>query len=156
MLLEIIKEPNPVLKEPAAKVAKITPSVIELAKNMAETMYKSKGVGLAAPQVAVSLQIILFDDSPERNNPRVLINPTIVSHSRQKESAVEGCLSCSAEAEVERWQAVTVKGKDLDWKTRTIKASGFLARVLQHEIDHLDGKTITETGRTVRPAELSP
>lgn len=155
MLLEVINEPNPILKEHAAKVSKITPAIIELAHNMAETMYRYKGVGLAAPQVANSLQMIIFDDSSERNNPRVLINPTIVSHSQQQESAIEGCLSCKGvEAEVERWQAVTVKGKDLDWKTRTIKASGFLARILQHEIDHLQGITISNSGRILSPEEM--
>ncbi len=156
MLLEVINEPNPILKEPAAKVTKITPAIIELAHNMAETMYKNKGVGLAAPQVASLLQIIVFDDSPERNDPRVLINPEILSHSQQQETAIEGCLSCRGiEAEVDRWQAVTVKGKDLDWKTRTIKASGFLARILQHEIDHLNGITITKVGRILGPDEFT-
>lgn len=154
MLLEIIQQPNPILREKALKVNKITPALKELIINMLNTMYEKSGVGLAAPQVGHSLRIIVFDETPERNAPKVLINPEIVSSSKKKILGIEGCLSCrGVEMLVERAEKVTVQGQDLDLKPIKFKAEGFLARILQHEINHLDGITIMDIGKPVPPEE---
>ncbi len=154
MLLEIIQQPNPLLHEKSAKVTKFTPELFKLCKDLIETMYASNGVGLAAVQVGQPIRIIVFDETQERNEPKVLINPEITSHSKNKIPSIEGCLSCRGqEREVQRYAKITVKGKTLAGKTVTLKAEGMLARVLQHEIDHLSGVIILDIGKTVPPAE---
>lgn len=152
MILDILQLPNPILKEKAIKVSRLTPELKDFIVNMVETLYAKHGVGLAAPQVGRSIRIIVFDETPEQHAPKVLINPEILSHSNKKATAIEGCLSCrGSEMEVDRYQRIKVRGQDLSWETITFAAEGLLARVIQHEVDHLNGITIVDIGRPVPP-----
>jgi peptide deformylase len=129
---------DPVLREVSHEVRKITPQIILLLDEMAETMYDAEGVGLAAPQVGISKRIIVVDALDETGLLK-LINP-VITRREGKESATEGCLSVpGAAGEVERDEAVTVRALDGCGNSLEIHASGLLARALQHEIDHLDG-----------------
>ena len=140
MILTVIQQPSPILRQKCLPVAKVTAEIKEIIHNMVDTMYNFHGVGLAAPQVGYNIQVIVFDATQERNSPGVLINPEIVSHSKNTVENVEGCLSCKGfEGKVKRFEKVTVKAKNMAGKTVTLKAEGMLARVFQHEIDHLDG-----------------
>ncbi len=113
------------------------PKTIKLFKDMIKTMYARDGIGLAAPQIDLPLQIITI---ATRNEELVLINPKIVWRSRKTNLMEEGCLSLpSYFSEIERAEKVKVKALDKHGKKITIKASGMLARVLQHEVDHLQG-----------------
>jgi peptide deformylase len=146
---EIITPPNPTLRKKAKKVRDVTPAVQSLVNNMIETMRVSSGVGLAAPQIDVSQRVIVVEygeglEDPEKEAapPKlyVVINPEIVRNSRETVSGNEACLSVPGYyGEVDRYEAVTVKGLDRDGKPLRIKAKGWLARIFQHEIDHLDG-----------------
>jgi peptide deformylase len=146
---EIITPPNPTLRQKAKKVRSVTPAVQSLVNDMIETMRVSAGVGLAAPQIDVSQRVIVVEygeglEDPEREAapPKlyVVINPEIVRHSKETVSGNEACLSVPGYfGEVHRHEAVTVKGLDRDGKPLRIKAKGWLARIFQHEIDHLDG-----------------
>lgn len=154
MQLTVVQKESPILHEQAARISKITPAMLELAQNMVETMYAANGVGLAAPQIGQPIQLIVFDASPERDQPGVLINPEILSHSKNTVEKIEGCLSCKGfEGWVTRYEKVTVKGQTLSGKVVTIKADGLLSRVFQHEIDHLKGIVITDHARPVTPEE---
>ena len=138
MILQIITNPNPILRKKAKSVRKITPEVRQLVTDMAETMYKASGVGLAANQVGRLLRVVVIDASQERNQLIVFINPKIVSKSKEKECMPEGCLSVPGyEGDVERYCAIRLKALNIEGE---VEASGFLARVIQHEMDHLDGK----------------
>ena len=131
-----------VLRQPAKRIAKVDDSIRQLAREMLETMYSSNGIGLAAPQVAVNKQLIVIDcehDKPE-NPPLILINPQIIGYSRELCKAEEGCLSIpDVFLDVIRPQALEVSYKDEQGKPRKLQANGLLARVIQHEMDHLNG-----------------
>ncbi len=142
MILDILKFPDPVLREPARPVEAVTGETVGFIENMLETMYAAPGIGLAAPQVGVSMRIIVLDldhEHPGANAIR-LVNPVI----REAEGEVvfeEGCLSVTDfTAEVRRAERVAVSGYDQDGEEVEIEADGLLAVALQHEIDHLDGK----------------
>jgi peptide deformylase len=131
-----------VLRQPAKRIAKVDDSVRQLVKEMLQTMYSSNGIGLAAPQVGVHKQLIVIDCEPEKpeNLPIVLINPQITSSSRKVCNYEEGCLSIpGVYLEVSRPEAIEVSFKDEQGRPQKIKASGLLARVIQHEMDHLNG-----------------
>ncbi len=148
-LLDIITPINSILRQPAKKVRALTPEVQELFDDMIETMRAAPGVGLAAPQVAVSQRIIVVEFAEPKEDPEAppptpelytLINPEVVRRSKELVSGVEACLSIPGFAgEVERSKAVTVKGVNRQGDEVRIKAEGWLARIFQHEIDHLDG-----------------
>jgi len=130
--------PDPVLREPAAPVTVVDDSVRTLARDLAETMYDAPGVGLAAPQVGVQRRVVVYRVS-EETELRTLINPEIVSSSGEV-TEDEGCLSIPGLAyPVTRAQHVSVKALDLDGKPVAYEAEDLEARVIQHEIDHLDG-----------------
>jgi peptide deformylase len=139
MAIRIIrKTKDPVLRLVSRKVKDISPQLIALLEDMAETMYAAEGVGLAAPQVGINKRIIVIDVQDE-NGLLKLINPEIIS-GEDKECSIEGCLSFPGIAgEVEREESVTVRALTPEGKTVEICASGLLSRALQHEIDHLDG-----------------
>ncbi|AKL98053.1 peptide deformylase [Endomicrobium proavitum] len=138
--LEIKKYGDGVLRKKNEPVSKITDKVKQLALDMLETMYAAPGVGLAAPQVGVSLRICVIDVNPDKNNPIVMINPE-VTKGENKISAEEGCLSFPGlYEEVKRFKKVNAQFTDINGKPQEIKADGFLAKAIQHEIDHLDGK----------------
>lgn len=139
MAIRIIrKNGDQVLREKALEVKEITPQIMTLLDDMAETMYHAEGVGLAAPQIGISKRIVVIDVQDEHGLLK-LVNPQIIK-SGGKETAVEGCLSFPGVAgEVERAETVTVKAQDEKGNPLEICASGLLARAFQHEIDHLDG-----------------
>lgn len=128
-----------ILREKAQPIENIDQKVWDLAQDMKETMRLAGGVGLAGNQVGVLWRIITFTN-PEEKKDQVLINPHIVYFGEEKEKEEEGCLSFpDIYDRVERAKEVVVEGWDLDGKEITIEGKGLLARILQHEIDHLDG-----------------
>ncbi|MBA3451031.1 MAG: peptide deformylase [Chloroflexia bacterium] len=144
-LLEIVLEGDPRLRQKALRIRHVDDSLRKLAEDMFETMIDAPGVGLAAPQVGVPRRLIWvhvpenFHDEggPELSIP--LVNPEIVK-TRGRVLGYEGCLSIPGwTGEVPRAEIVTVKGIGLDNLPVRVKARGWGARVLQHEIDHLDG-----------------
>ncbi len=136
-ILEIKEYGEPVLREKALPVNEVTPEILNIIKDMAETMYDDSGVGLAAPQVGVSKRIILVDG--EEDGLIVLINPMIVK-SEGEVVAEEGCLSIPGiYSQVKRASKVTVKALNENGDPIEITKEALIARALQHEIDHLDG-----------------
>lgn len=136
-ILEIKEYGEPILREKALPVKEITPEILNLVKDMAETMYTDSGVGLAAPQVGVSKRIILVDE--EEDGLIVLINPVIIK-SEGEVVAEEGCLSVpDIYSQVKRSSEVTVKALNENGDPIEITKEGLTARALQHEIDHIDG-----------------
>lgn len=139
MSMEIRKYPDPILRKKCQKVREITPEIKRLAKEMTEAMIANEpsGIGLAAPQVGQTVRVIVV--STEKG-PAVFINPEITEKSREKESLTEGCLSFPGLfLDIKRPKRVRVQALDKDGQTVKIEAEGLFARVLQHEIDHLDG-----------------
>lgn len=126
-----------ILRQKAKKVTRIDGSVHKLIDDMVDTMHQANGVGLAAPQVGVSLRVIVVQ-IPEKE-PITLINPELVKCRGERE-VIEGCLSVPGYyGELKRSTEVTVKGKDRNGKVIRIKANGLMAEALEHEIDHLNG-----------------
>jgi peptide deformylase len=146
---EILTSENPVLRARAQRVRAVTPEIQALIDDMVETMRAAPGVGLAAPQVGVGQRVIVVEyaeppDDPqaEPGPPRLyaLVNPEIVRRSADTEVGNEACLSIPGYfGAVERAQSVTVKGLNRQGDPLRLKAEGWLARIFQHEIDHLDG-----------------
>ena len=131
---------DPVLREKAQPVTNISEQTQKLIRDMFETMYDEEGVGLAAPQVGVSERIIVVDPHMDDFEPFALINPEILEASRESEKGEEGCLSIPGLRDlVERSIRVKVRGTTPEGETREIEAEALIARILQHEIDHLDG-----------------
>ena len=144
-LLTILRYPDPRLHTVAKPVAQVDQRIRDLAAQMFETMYDAKGIGLAATQVNVHERLIVIDASEERNQPMVLINPTITWASEDKRMGEEGCLSVPGIYDgVERSTAVEVQALDLEGQLQTHKAEGLLAVCIQHEMDHLLGKVFVE------------
>ena len=145
-LLEIKTFPDPVLRQECREVEIIDEELRTLARDMAETMYQAPGVGLAAPQVGKPIRLIVCDPSSRDEPPQLLtlINPEIVEE--EGEVAIEeGCLSCpEIQIPVDRAARIVVEAQDLEGKAVTIEAEDFLAIVLQHEIDHLQGNLIVD------------
>ncbi len=148
---KIVTPPNPTLRTRAQKVKTFTPELQELVDDMIETLHAAPGIGLAAPQVDVGQRVILVEyaegsedddeEAPERP-PRlyIVVNPEITRASKETVLGNEACLSLPGYAgEVERAQSVTVKGFNRHGQKLKIKARGWMARIFQHEIDHLDG-----------------
>lgn len=153
-MLDIVISPNPVLLERASDCAPGDASLRELSQQMQEVMYHYSGVGLAGPQVGQLKRIVVIDteydidDVEGTKAPITLVNPVIVEHSDEVEEADEGCLSCPGiSAPVMRYTWVKVKYFGLDGKEQFIEGEGLLAHALQHEIDHLDGKTLFQTAK---------
>src|SRR3954470_12612577 len=143
-ILEILQYPDPRLGVPAKRVEKIDAATRKLVDDMAETMYAAPGVGLAASQVDVHLQILVIDVSEDHSDLRVFINPEI---TRREGVAVnqEGCLSVPGVYDnVERAESVTVTALDRNGSRFTLNASGMLAACIQHEMDHLHGKVFID------------
>ncbi|MBT3240977.1 MAG: peptide deformylase [Chloroflexi bacterium] len=144
-LREIITIPNEVLKKKAKKVTDFGKDFQTLIDDMIETMRDAPGVGLAAPQVNILQRLIVVeygDEEDETVDPKlfVMINPEITRESEDNLIGMEGCLSIpNYFGDVERAYAVTVKAKNRHGKNMKVKAKGWLARIIQHEIDHLNG-----------------
>ncbi len=149
MRLKIIKFPNPFLRRKAKAVKKVTPEIVKLIDDMIETMHAAPGVGLAAPQVHKSVQVIVVDPGA---GPLALVNPKILERSGCQ-VFTEGCLCLpGVEAPVERSSYVRVKALDRAGDEFEIRAEGYLATILQHEIDHLDG--IVFIDRVKNPSQI--
>ena len=142
MILEIRKFGDPVLRERAEEVGELTPEIKELIFNMKETLRQAQGVGLAAPQVGVSKRVIVVETGKETAG---FINPKIISLVRQREAQEEGCLCMPGLfLKIKREIEIEVEAKNEKGETVAIKADGLLARIFQHEIDHLNGILIID------------
>lgn len=143
-ILEVLEYPDPILKKKSEPVAQVDDELRAFMDSMLETMYSANGVGLAAPQVGVLKRIIVIDprlEEEDRGTPIFMINPEIVATSAECVLGFEGCLSVPEQrAEVERFEFIKVKFLDYDGNVKHLKTDDFLSIVIQHEIDHLDGK----------------
>lgn len=140
-ILKILNFPDKKLRIIAKPVKKINKTILKIIKDMFETMYNEKGIGLAATQVDVNLQIIVIDISDLQNNPLVLINPKILKKSNSLINMQEGCLSIPNHTEsINRYKDIIVSAFDDNYSHLKIKASNLFSVCIQHEIDHLYGK----------------
>jgi peptide deformylase len=139
---------SPVLHQRAEEVRVFDESLADLVADMFETMDKAPGVGLAAPQIGVGLRVFTYDypDDEDQERRGVIINPVlevgeIIDEPADEETELEGCLSVPGERfPLKRAESVKIRGLDLEQKPVEIEATGWFARVFQHEFDHLDGK----------------
>jgi len=154
-LRTIVTLPDPVLRRKAHKVSTFDKDLQVLIEDMIETMREAPGVGLAAPQVAQSVRLIVveFGDEEDEEVPKklyVMVNPEMIEASEEMVTGVEACLSVTGlVGDVERHQKVVVKGLNRYGKPSKVKAEGWLARIFQHEIDHLDGILYTDRATRV-------
>lgn len=167
-ILPIIQPDNPRLRRQARRVTDFDGDLQALIDDMVETMTAAQGLGLAGPQVAQSKRIIVVrlpDDEDsvaeygeDAGKLYVVANPTVVWRSEDKVSDVEGCLSLPGLlGDVERFESIEVAGQDRQGKPIRLSAGGWLARVFQHEIDHLDGILYIDIATAVwRPEEEDP
>jgi peptide deformylase len=152
---KVITHPHDILRRKAHKVSDFGPRLQKLIDDMVDTMRSEPGVGLAAPQVAESLRLIVVEygeEEDEEKPPKLytLINPEILHLSEQVEIGVEGCLSIPGYAgEVERAMEATIRGLNRRGTPVKIKATGWLARIFQHEIDHLNGILFIDRAKKV-------
>ena len=169
-ILEILKFPDPRLRKKCKPVDKVTPELSQFAKDMMETMYSFKGIGLAAAQVDRQIRLLVCDTRPRENGrykledmteleqkvsqPLVLFNAEIVS-KKGKTTYDEGCLSVPTYYEtVERFDEIEVKALDIDGKPVHFTTDGLLAICIQHEIDHLDGKLFIDRLSPIKSARI--
>lgn len=161
MILPIVAYGDPVLKKEAKEIDKDYPNLKELIGNMFDTMYGAQGVGLAAPQVGLAIRLFIVDGSPfaeededEEYDPRaegmdgfkkVFINPIIEEEEGEKWGFHEGCLSIpKIREEVFRKETITISYYDENWELKEEKFSGYKARIIQHEYDHIEGILFTD------------
>jgi peptide deformylase len=158
-LRKIVTLPEPVLRRKARAVTRFDKNLQVLIDDMVETMRDAPGVGLAAPQIGLSERLIVIEyyereeDEENEDAPKkvwAVLNPEIIKASEEKLMGVEGCLSIPGlVGEVERHAAIQVKGLNRHGKPLKIKAEGWLARIFQHEIDHLNGVLFTDRAKRV-------
>ena len=142
--LEILEFPDPRLRTLAKAVTEFGPALQQLVRDMTETMYAENGIGLAATQVNVHQQLLVLDVSDSRDQPRVYINPAILSSSGEQ-NCEEGCLSVpGVYAEVKRAENIRVRAFDTSGQVFEEDLSGLHAICLQHEMDHLQGKLFVD------------
>jgi peptide deformylase len=151
----IVTTPDPVLRRKAHKVTSFDKDLQTLIDDMIETMRQAPGVGLAAPQVGVSQRVIVVEYGNEEDDeaPKklyALVNPEIVSGSEDMIEGTEACLSIPRiQGDVERHEKLVVKGFNRQGKQVKLKLSGWMARIFQHEIDHLEGVLFTDRASRV-------
>ncbi len=154
-LRKIVTVPNDVLRKKAHTVTKFDAKLRTLVDDMVETMRDAPGVGLAAPQIGILERVIVIeygDDEDESVPPKLyaVINPEITRMSAEKEMGVEGCLSIPGlVGDVERSTAIVVKGQNKNGQNVKYKLNGWVARIFQHEIDHLEGVLFTDLAESV-------
>src|SRR3989344_9239204 len=144
MILEIKKYPDPTLRKKTEKVKEIAPEIKKLIQNMIETMLKSEpeGVGLAAPQIGISKRIFI---AQTESGPAVFINHKIIKKGRKTEIMEEGCLSLPKTwLKIKRAKEIDIEALDINGKKIETKAEGMFAKILQHEVDHLNGVLIKD------------
>lgn len=172
MRLSILQYGDPILRTKGKPIDKIDPRIRELAQNMVETMHAANGVGLAAQQIGEALQLTVLDVSevedrpstmklngesidPKIAMPLVLINPQI-DLGAETEKGTEGCLSFpEITGEIVRAKSITVRAQNLDGEPIEIETTGFLARAVQHEVDHLNGILFIDRMSTAAKISLS-
>jgi peptide deformylase len=152
MTLPIVAYGDPVLKKKAENISPDYPGLKKLIEDMFETMYNSKGVGLAAPQIGKSIRLFIVDASPfEEDEPdlkdfvQVFINPVIIEESGKDWDFSEGCLSIpSIREDVNRKERLIIQYQDENFETWEEEFDGIAARIIQHEYDHIEGKLFVE------------
>ena len=149
-LREIVKNNTEFLSKKSKPVEVIDERVIQLVEDMRETLLKSGGVGLAAPQVGVLKRIFIVDVSLEGKELIEFINPEIIKKRGRNDKYIEGCLSFPGRSfKITRPDKVTIKAQNIDGEWFTMEAEDFIARAFMHENDHLDGVTIPQIGKEV-------
>jgi peptide deformylase len=145
-LLKILVFPDPRLRTLAEPIMDFDDSLKKLSEDMLETMYEGSGIGLAATQVNVHKRIIVVDISEEKNSPLILVNPTLKKIiNPEKKSYSEGCLSVPGfYEELSRPSSVEINASDVNGDEVNIVTEGLLSVVIQHEMDHLDGKMMVD------------
>jgi len=141
MLVPILKYGAPELRNPSERIQSFNGELEEIVQNMLETMYGASGVGLAAPQIGINIQLATIDPSVGEDKEKIIVicNPEIIS-TEEKQSGDEGCLSIPDFSEtVTRPMQMVVKGQNLKGEEIILEAEGLLARAFSHEIDHLNG-----------------
>jgi len=160
MILPIVAYGDPVLKKIATEINQSYPDLHQLVENMFETMYKAKGVGLAAPQIGKSIRLFIVDGSPfaeeedEERDPKAegilnfkktFINPIIISETGDEWAFNEGCLSIpKIREDVYRQETIQLSYYDENWEFHEETFSGYAARIIQHEYDHIEGVLFTD------------
>lgn len=159
-LRQIVYIPDAVLRRKAHKVTAFDKDFQTLADDMVETLRDAPGVGLAAPQIGISERLIVveYGDEEDEEAPKklyIVANPEIVKASEETVNGIEACLSIPGLAgEVMRAEAITIRGQNRRGQPIRIKAEGWMARIFQHEIDHLDGVLFTDRASKVwKPTE---
>ncbi|HEY4506955.1 MAG TPA: peptide deformylase [Candidatus Paceibacterota bacterium] len=145
--MDIVIQPNKILRKKLDHIAQITPEITRLVSDMKKKMVEAGGVGLAANQVGLDLQIFVIDKklAIENEVPEAYINPEMTEYSKDEAEMEEGCLSIpNYWHQIKRAKKIKLKAIDESGKKIKIKAKGFLARVLQHEFDHLQGMLIKD------------
>lgn len=148
-IIPLVFHPNPLLRQKATEIAfERIPGYASLASDMAETMIADKGIGLAAPQIGESIRLIIVNT---KSGPQIMFNPRITKKSLRQEWGEEGCLSIPGVfGNVKRYKSVDCTFFDSNGHEQTAEAEGLLARVIQHEIDHLDGILFIDKAKDIR------
>ncbi len=145
--MEVLIYPHPILRRGGQVVTTFDAELRQLSEQMMEAMYEEGGVGLAAPQVGIEKKLLVLNpsgDREDRSGELTLCNPKITK-KKGRDFEEEGCLSFPGlHAEVERWVTITITYQDLDGTEGTLQADGWLARIIQHELDHLEGVVFTD------------
>ena len=163
MIYPIVLYGNPVLKKVATPVERDYPQLRQLVDDMFRTMYKADGVGLAAPQIGLSIRLFVVDVSPLASEMpecsgfrKAFVNPEILSYEGDMVAHEEGCLSLPGISEtVRRPDRITIHYFDEDWNEKTETVSGFAARAVQHEYDHIDGHVFVDKISLIRKQMIS-
>ncbi len=152
MIYPIVAYGDPVLRKKAESISNDYPKLMTIIDNMFKTMYHSQGVGLAAPQVGISIRLFVIDSTPFKEDDesadgfkRVFINPELINEEGDKWKFNEGCLSIPGIREdIERKPRLTIRYQDMNFETHIEEFSGIKARIIQHEYDHLEGILFTD------------
>ncbi|MFH1714263.1 MAG: peptide deformylase [Candidatus Nealsonbacteria bacterium] len=140
--MEVVKYPSPILRKKAEEVSEITPEIKKLVEEMVQVLEKEKGSGLAAPQIGISKRVIVFETG---EGTAALINPKIIKKGKDKFIDTEGCLSFPGLwLKIKRPRTIEVEATDLKGEKVKLSAEYMVARILQHELDHLDGVLFTD------------
>lgn len=148
-ILPLVFHPNPKLRERSVEISTADiPALKDLVADMTITMEEDKGIGLAAPQIGKNIRLIIVST---KSGVQAMINPELIKESIRQEWGEEGCLSIPyIFGDVKRHRSVECTFLDLDGKEKTVKARGLLARVIQHEIDHLNGILFIDKAKDIR------
>ena len=163
MILPIVAYGTPVLKQKASDIAADYPELQQLIDNMFETMYNASGVGLAAPQIGLSIRLFIVDASPFADEEpelkgmkRVFINARIVQENGDNWAVNEGCLSIPGIREdITRKREIKIKYCNENFEVQELECSGYLARIILHEYDHIEGKLFTDRISPLRKTLLT-